>query len=106
MAARLFDVDMLPCGASHDRCRGVPMLRHGNTDGINVWIVQNPAEVPDAFRFAGLFFRHRCHALFHRPAIDIANGHNLSLWNPEITGNVRHAAPVAAYNGHTHTFIG
>ena len=57
VAARLLDVDVLPCVERENGCRGVPVIRRRNRDCIDALVFEDASEVGDCLWRWGLQLR-------------------------------------------------
>src|ERR1051326_835017 len=79
MTARFFDIDVFACCTGQDSCRSVPVVRYGDRNGIDVFVLQKFPEIFYALRFALLLLRNQRDAAFHGPAIHVADVANLDV---------------------------
>src|SRR6185503_6034868 len=105
MRTGLFNVNVLARLASHDGCRGVPMVGRGDDDGINIFLFHQPADITQPLRvFAGAFADIRNRAVNYL-AVHIADISNLDIWNSaEILREVK-APAVRAHHTDDDLFI-
>jgi hypothetical protein len=76
VAVGFFDVDVLAGLAGEDRRDGVPVVGRADHQGVDVLVVDEPAEVAGRPRRTPLQFLHLFDGPREQPAVDVGKGHD------------------------------
>ncbi len=106
VAAGFLDIDMLAGRAGQDGGGRVPVIGRGNGNGVHVGLIQDGAEVLHALGFPLPASWRRRRRLFHSAAVHVADVADLGVGQGEVTGDVGHAAGVAADDGDHDLLVG
>ena len=106
VAAWFFEVYMFPGGHGQQRSRGVPVIRCGHDQEIQVLVFQCFPEVFFRPGFFLLFFFHCGDALIHCPAVHITHVHHLTVCLAGKVPGHRKSAAVHTHDGSRDLFIG
>ena len=103
--AGFFDVDVFSCLASPDSHEGVPMVGSGDRDGVDVFVVEQLADIAVGFRFWQAKFLDVVKALVEYVFIHIAQSGDLSGGDMREAVDVIDAAASHTANGHAHAIV-
>ena len=70
---RLLAVDVFAFAERVDGDEGVPVIGHGDGDGVNVFVIEQGAEVAVALRLEAVFLHH-LQAVFEEALVHVASG--------------------------------
>ena len=104
-SCRVFDIDMLARLAGQNRCRGMPEIRRGNGNRVDLGIVEDPPEISHQLRGFLLLPFQRLGARGQAVLIDIAKVGDFAVGNIEVPLDVP-AATAQAHHSDPETLIG
>src|ERR1700676_5605852 len=103
--ASLFYVNVFPGLAGPDGHERVPMIGSGDGDGVNVFVVEELANIHVGFRLWQAELLDLSEALVGDAFVDIAESGQLGLWNTRETVDVIVAAAAHSADGHAYAII-
>ena len=106
VAARLLDVDVLAGREGQHGRRGVPVVRRGDDDAVDILLREHPADVLLGLRRVGLIRRDRFHPLGQGLFLGIANEPDLDAGHAAEHLRVLGAPAVGADDGEDDAIVG
>jgi len=101
MAAGFFNIHMLARLAGHNGCRGMPMIRRGDNNGVNVLLFQQLADIGYPFRFFSCALINIGDGACHYIGVDIADIPDFYIWYfCKVLGEIKPPAMCAHHADH------